>query len=1410
MSAKKVSDEDRDELRRFTGFNLREHIRHRPDTYLDARERSEQQNVRVYDERAQRMVKADSIAYSPALLQCIQELLTNAGDQQFKDASMHTIKITLPASGATSRDEPIVVENDGNGIAVLEKEVCDEQEDGAGKKKAKRAKSVMWLPSMCFGRFLSSDNYDDSQVRHCGGRNGYGAKLSNVMSRVFTVEVKDPRRHKHFSQEWRDGMTDVGKPSIRAHKGANGMVRVSMVPDYAYFGYEDGALDESTRRMIVTRVYDLAACTDRRVRIVLNGETIGVRSLDDYGNLVLGGDKQACARFTWRQMVPLEQREKQYDDAGNEKGVRVTSVDVARVEMLVGACDDESGGQVIGFVNGLPCDEGSHAAALVDRVVNDTLKHFAGSRSKKDAVTVSVGDETNSVEFCDYAAIRPPMVRRHMRVVVKVLVDNPTFESQTKKKLVTPVGRWGFRLHLDAAKVAADMQRIGVLRLAMEDAAYAQQKAAGRELAKAGVSASGSTRSLGDVPDVDKYEHARLATGRSGVRCTLILTEGDSAKDLAMAGRRAVGPDRYGVFPLRGKLVNTRDATLATMTANAEMRAILTILGGQGPNVQSSKQLRYQHVLVMSDADPDGGHIGGLVLNSLQQALPTVVENEPTFLGRFATPVRYATLKAKSAKAPSPLMFLTEPEYEQWLDTGRIPKANVDANGKVPSDAFATRAERLAAYHVKYLKGLGTSTNAMALDYFRRIEQFATAIDCSGDENREYMDMFYNAARVNDRKRWLSFDYDAKTFVDYERPCISFRHYADGELGHYGIEANQRALVHVMDGLAVARRKVLYAAMCCRGNPYAEEKVENFAGAVITATSYHHGAASLQKTIVHMAQNFLGTNNVNLLYPSGMFGSRSSGPNVHAAPRYIITYLERIARTLFVREDDAVLYREYGDDARPIEPRYFVPVLPTLLLNGATGGIGWGFSGTVPAYDPRDVVSLTRHVARQYCQWADAMRARAKRKSGRHFSLGRNGYIPADENWLQRYSDQDRDTGVWVSSYPDMGDDVPTPWYDLYDGRIVEHDTQPNTYVSHGCVQRVDATHVRVTELPVGVWRSAWIAKVRSTCRYYPAGAVVSSTSKKQRKAAATKATKKGGKATIGAKRSRKGEAAAAGESPAKAAQRPTKQAVGFVTAIDDRSDDLRVDVTFTCDRAQLAAMSDEKLVAALGLSATISTNNMTMFDVYGRIKRYTNVVHIVRDFAPVRYVTYEYRKDYELGRLRHEQRIALNKKRFLEEYMDETIVIVKRSNANIVQQLRTRKYDPLVARYRWVHPEDERDDAGDATDQQLQADDDANDEYGGYGYLVRQPIASLSQVRWERLVAECAAIEEHIAELERTSVEQLWMRDLDAFETEYAAFLERKRACLAVTTSDKDVSKQKKKSASSAAKKRVPKIQKD
>jgi DNA topoisomerase-2 len=193
-----------------------------------------------------------------------------------------------------------------------------------------------------------------------------------------------------------------------------------------------------------------------------------------------------------------------------------------------------------------------------------------------------------------------------------------------------------------------------------------------------------------------------------------------------MSGLSVVGRDLWGVFPLRGKLLNVRDASVSSITANAEITNIKQILGlRNGVKYQDTTSLRYGSVMIMSDQDVDGSHIAGLVLNFFHAQYPSLLEI-PGFLKRFVTPIVVAKKGTKMVE------FYSIPDFEEW---------------KVATPDVST-------WKTKYYKGLGTSDANDAKRYFNNLKALVKTLTWS-DNAAESIDKSFNKSRADERKTWL-------------------------------------------------------------------------------------------------------------------------------------------------------------------------------------------------------------------------------------------------------------------------------------------------------------------------------------------------------------------------------------------------------------------------------------------------------------------------------------------------------------------------------------------------------------------------------------------------------------------------------------------------------------------------------
>lgn len=798
----------------------------------------------------------------------------------------------------------VVIDAENNVISV--------RNNGKGIPIVMHKEHKIWVPTLIFGHLLTGSNFDDTEAKTTGGRNGYGAKLANIFSTEFTVECIDTNEGKKFTQVFKNNMGQHGEPVVKdcstADKKKGDYVKITFSPDLARF--KMSALDNDVVGLLSKRAYDIAGSManspGKKLQVTLNSNKLPIKSFQDYVKIYNGVNAPVAYE--------------KVDDRW-EVGVSHSSADGSPMQ--------------ISFVNSICTHKGgSHVNFVADKVAN----HLTKIIEKKNKGGVKINNR---------------QIKNHLCIFINCLVENPTFDSQTKDALTNRPKQFANECDL-SEKFLKQVTKSDIVDNILAFAKFKQS----RELKR-----SGGTKKI-KLTGIQKLDDANRAGSVESSRCTLIITEGDSAKSLAMSGLSITGRDYYGVYPLKGKPLNVRDATHANVMKNEEIKNIVDILGlkhGFEYTEENIKTLRYGHLMIMADQDHDGSHIKGLVINFIHHFWPSLLD-VPGFLQQFITPIVKAT-KGKQANT-----FFTLPEYEEWKEsTGN------DAKG----------------WKIKYYKGLGTSTAAEAKDYFSNLDKHEItferlSLDCK-EENDAVEELDFNAAaneeaksdkitsygsglidmvfskkRVEDRKDWLN-ALEKDTFLDYgaaQQHGVKYSQFVNQELILFSKADCERSIPHVMDGFKPSQRKVMFA--CFKRKLKEEIKVAQLAGYIGEHSAYHHGEASLYSTIINMAQSFVGANNINLLTPSGQFGTRRMGGKDSASPRYIFTKLEKITRAIFHPDDDELL-TYLNDDGMSIEPEHFMPVIPMILVNGAEG-IGTGWSSKVANHDPRLIISNIRRM----------------------------------------------------------------------------------------------------------------------------------------------------------------------------------------------------------------------------------------------------------------------------------------------------------------------------------------------------------------------------------------------------------------------------------------------------------------
>ena len=384
---------------------------------------------------------------------------------------------------------------------------------------------------------------------------------------------------------------------------------------------------------------------------------------------------------------------------------------------------------------------------------------------------------------------------------------------------------------------------------------------------------------------------------------------------------------------MKGKILNVRGENVKKISENKEIAEIKKILGLETGKTYKNiedvhKHLRYGKVLFMTDQDDDGSHIKGLGINLFQCEWGSLLEI-PGFIGFMNTPI----LKAR--KGNQELVFYNNGEYESWKE-------------------IQVQNGSLEGWKIKYYKGLGTSTGKEFREYFEKKK--IVGFEFLNETSTNIIDMVFNKKRSDDRKEWLG-KYDRASYLDTNKTNVSYDDFINKELIHFSKYDCDRSIPNLMDGLKISLRKILYSAF--KKKLTTEIKVAQFSGYVSEHSGYHHGEASLNAAIVGMAQNFVGSNNINLLVPSGQFGTRLQGGKDSASERYIFTYLNNLARIIYREDDDAIL-SYLDDDGFLVEPIFYAPIIPMILVNG-TKGIGTGFSTDIMCYNPLDIIQYLKN-----------------------------------------------------------------------------------------------------------------------------------------------------------------------------------------------------------------------------------------------------------------------------------------------------------------------------------------------------------------------------------------------------------------------------------------------------------------
>ena len=627
----------------------------------------------------------------------------------------------------------------------------------------------------------------------------------------------------------------------------------------------------------------------------------------------------------------------------------------------------------ISFVNGIETTQGGiHVDTWSEALLRPVLEKI-NSAVKKGSNPLTMKD-----------------IRPYFRLFLNCKLANPAFTSQEKAKLVSPnVSNPEPEILPKHINAVMKWDVITEIRDILKS----------REM-----SALKKTEKKKGFTKIDGLDSANLAGTKQSADCSLILCEGDSAKTFAVKGIQTgvggrKGRDYFGIYPLKGKCLNVRNSNVSTITKNKEICDVIHALnlkyGVDYTDEDHYQSLSYGRIIILTDSDVDGYHICGLILNFFHKLFPSLIERNPAFITCMRTPiVRIYFTGGKD------ISFYTLEDFKKYQEIPQNKKGDT-----------------------KYFKGLGTNNNKeIETSFGKKMIEFVK--DEKTDEN---MDKVFHAKCSDQRKKWLE-EYNPNNDVEIvsKNPLqhLAISSFLDNEMIKFSIDDCKRSIPSVMDGLKESHRKILYATFL-KNLKYTGKtmKVAQLAGFVAEKTNYHHGEQCLFDTITKLAHDFVGSNNIPLLYRDGQFGGRIAGGKDAANARYIFTKLDALTRLVFRQEDDVLLTHIF-DDGDKVEPVFFSPIIPMILVNGCTAGIGTGWSSHVPCYNPVDIIEWIRL-------------------------------------WINKKDSKDK-----IFDLPEL-----TPWYRGFTGTIEK--VCKNKYITKGIIEKKTVratTKTIVKELPISLW----------------------------------------------------------------------------------------------------------------------------------------------------------------------------------------------------------------------------------------------------------------------------------------------------------------------------------------------------
>lgn len=750
----------------------------------------------------------------------------------------------------------------------------------------------MYVPQLISTEFLAGSNNSNDNNRISGGTNGLGIKLTSNNSKHFVLETVDIVRKKHYIQESHDRLARTDSPTITPLKSLSidsilkkGGTLFKFLPDYKIYNVNIKKDYTELNLLFKTRAIHTAAHTG--LSVTYNDEEIRVNNMETFAELFLPISQRVCTKI----------KHHKYD-----------------WDVVVGVPDTGSY-ETLSIINGICVKTGTH------------LNHI------RDLVIDGIKPQTERL-LNKFVAYKKSMLQNNLFIMISGNIPNPAFDSQSKTNIAGSVA--SYKEYTLSKPVLAKIWKMMEVRLVEQYLTDFKKK---------------TTRKT-NTNGIKKYKKAKYAATNKSGQCTLLICEGDSAESMTRTSLTSkkvpMGYDYYGTFNIGGVPMNSR-----TKSTTYESKDGKTIVRRQKQLVDNERlsslekvcnlnhaltyetkeerdTLSYGFVVATVDQDLDGvGQIFGLLLSHFERFWPLLILHG--YVKQLATPIIRAFPKSGKSAVES---FYTDEEYKYWV-------LNKFGKDERSADDLGSGESGLDKWEVKYYKGLATHNDDEAIHMFQEYDSSLYTITYD-DLAAKTFEIYYGKD-PDLRKIELVI---RRPPVVINNMSLSCTEHLQSHTKEFQLDNIMRKLPHIYDGLNPARRKILCGSRNRFLSNNGEVKVFQLAGYIAEKMNYHHGSASLEKTIINMAQDYVGANNIPLLLPLSQFGSRYQGGRDYGAPRYIKTKLNKdLVSAMFRTEDDYVLDYTY-DEGVCNEPVCYVPVAPFALLESLEiPATGWKYAG---------------------------------------------------------------------------------------------------------------------------------------------------------------------------------------------------------------------------------------------------------------------------------------------------------------------------------------------------------------------------------------------------------------------------------------------------------------------------------